>query len=627
MDSGGSSGDGGVRRRQRPGRAVTLPAGFTDAVVASVAGADRARVHARRPDADHHPARPAARRAAAARCWRPRRSTCRRADLQRTPSAACSASRSTRIRQPTASSTSTTRSASAARCHVLERPTPVNRVRASCSATTTSSTPRARRVLVDNIPSPAGNHNARRPAVRQGRQPLHQRRRRRLRLRRRRGCAGANDASRDPNVLLGKILRITPRRRDPADNPFLGAGHRALQRRPAARPRARCRETFAWGLRNPFRIAFDPNAAGTRFFINDVGQNVWEEIDQGSAGADYGWNVREGHCANGSTTNCGAPPAGLTNPILDYGHAATGCASITGGAFVPNGVWPAAYDGGYLFADYVCGKIFLLKRRPAAARPTSRPAAAAAAPCTWRSARTAAARRSTTRLRRRRRGAPDRLHRPPTGRRPRVADARRRPPAPRRCGHAQRRRQQRPRRGDTLTYLWNFGDGRAARRRQRRRSRTPTRRPARFTATLRVRDSRGAASAPVSVGDQVRQHRRRPPRSRARGRRSVPRRPGRSRCAATATDAQDGALPATRAELDRAAAPQHAHPSVLAPVTGNDVTLTAPAPGGPGGDRRTASSRSGSPRPTAAGCRPPPRGTSSRGWSTSPSPARRPAAR
>ena len=42
---------------------------------------------------------------------------------------------------------------------------------------------------------------------------------------------------------------------------------------------------------------FDPNAFGTRFFINDVGQNAWEEIDLGKAGADYGWNVREGtHC-------------------------------------------------------------------------------------------------------------------------------------------------------------------------------------------------------------------------------------------------------------------------------------------------------------------------------------------
>ena len=120
-----------------------------------------------------------------------------------------------------------------------------------------------------------------------------------------------------------------------------------------------CRETFAWGLRNPFRFAFDPNAAGTRFYVNDVGQNAWEEIDLGLAGADYGWNVREGFCVNGSTTTCGAAPAGMTNPIYAYGRG-DGCASITGGAFVPNGVWPAEYDGKYLFADYVCGGIFRL---------------------------------------------------------------------------------------------------------------------------------------------------------------------------------------------------------------------------------------------------------------------------
>ena len=49
----------------------------------------------------------------------------------------------------------------------------------------------------------------------------------------------------------------------------------------------------------------------------------------------------------------------MTNPIFDYGRS-DGCASITGGAFVPNGIWPAAYDGTYLFADYVCGRIFQL---------------------------------------------------------------------------------------------------------------------------------------------------------------------------------------------------------------------------------------------------------------------------
>jgi hypothetical protein len=38
-----------------------------------------------------------------------------------------------------------------------------------------------------------------------------------------------------------------------------------------------------------------------------------------------------------------------------------GCNAITGGAFVPAGLWPADYDGEYLFSDYTCGKIFRLE--------------------------------------------------------------------------------------------------------------------------------------------------------------------------------------------------------------------------------------------------------------------------
>jgi glucose/arabinose dehydrogenase len=114
------------------------------------------------------------------------------------------------------------------------------------------------------------------------------------------------------------------------------------------------------GLRNPFRLAFDPNASGTRFYINDTGQDTWEEIDDAAAGADYGWNVREGPCANGSTTDCGPPPAGMTNPVYAYSHSESTCNAITGGAFVPNGVWPSSYNGTYLYGDYTCDTIFLL---------------------------------------------------------------------------------------------------------------------------------------------------------------------------------------------------------------------------------------------------------------------------
>ncbi len=110
--------------------------------------------------------------------------------------------------------------------------------------------------------------------------------------------------------LHGKMLRINPDRGPigqahttliPTDNPFYGTatGNNRL--------------IYALGLRNPFTFAFNP--VQTRLFINDVGQNTWEEINDGVAGANYGWPNTEGN-----TTN----PA-YDSPRYVYGHSA-GCA-------------------------------------------------------------------------------------------------------------------------------------------------------------------------------------------------------------------------------------------------------------------------------------------------------------
>jgi PKD repeat protein len=108
-------------------------------------------------------------------------------------------------------------------------------------------------------------------------------------------------------------------------------------------------------------MAHNPNAAGVEVFVNDVGQNNYEEINRLVPGADYGWNLREGPCVYGQPTRCGAPPAGLTDPIYSYPHDDSMCNAITGGAFVPNGVWSSQYWNDYLYADYTCGSIFRLE--------------------------------------------------------------------------------------------------------------------------------------------------------------------------------------------------------------------------------------------------------------------------
>jgi glucose/arabinose dehydrogenase len=167
-------------------------------------------------------------------------------------------------------------------------------------------------------------------------------------------------AAEDLSLLNGKILRITLTGGVPVDNPLVGmAGAMPCAKLGITAPTtAKCTEIYDFGLRNPYRFAFDRNTGNSQFFINDVGENTWEEVDKGGKGLNYGWNTREGFCANGSTTVCAPTPAGFTDPLTSYQHAA-GCAFITAGAFVPNGAWPAQYDDSYLFADGGCGKMWI----------------------------------------------------------------------------------------------------------------------------------------------------------------------------------------------------------------------------------------------------------------------------
>jgi glucose/arabinose dehydrogenase len=172
------------------------------------------------------------------------------------------------------------------------------------------------------------------------------------------GSAGSNDAAQDLSLLNGKIVRITRDGRPAPGNPFTGPGTSSCARSGTSAPSStKCQEIFAWGLRNPYRIAVDRNDGAGRFFINDVGQGTSEEVDVGRVGANYGWPGREGSCPQGRTSNCSGPPAGVTDPITSYGRNLG--TYITAGAFVPDGLWPAEFDGAYLFADGGFGSIWL----------------------------------------------------------------------------------------------------------------------------------------------------------------------------------------------------------------------------------------------------------------------------
>jgi glucose/arabinose dehydrogenase len=241
-------------------------------------------------------------------------------------------------------------------CDTQTPTVPVNRISRFTLGNNNVVDPASELVLVDNIPSVSGVHNA--GSLRFGRDGYlyasvgdsgcdyaNDS-----------GCSMLNDSARDLSGLEGKVLRITADGGIPPGNPYRGPGTERCNVNGRASQGGKCQEIFASGLRNPWQLAFDPNGSGNSFYINDVGESSWEEINLGQAGADYGWNVREGFCARDSTTNCGPPPVGMTNPLFAYPHQG-GCSAVTGGAFVPAGAWPSLYDGAFLFADFGCGQI------------------------------------------------------------------------------------------------------------------------------------------------------------------------------------------------------------------------------------------------------------------------------
>ncbi len=243
---------------------------------------------------------------------------------------------------------------------------PVNRLSRFVLGSDNIVLPESELILVNNMPSSGGNHNA--GDVHFGKDGY-------LYISigdggtdyaGDSGAEGTYDAARDKHVLTGKILRVTRTGGVPPGNPFTGVGTGVCAVTGATTAGNHCQETFAWGLRNPFRFTMDSNATGTRFFINDVGQGDREEVDESKAGADYGWYCREGTRVNSTTGKCNPMPVSMVDPIFEYSHAAavvpgtaiSGCNSITGGAFVPNGVWPAQYDNTYLLVDFICGALF-----------------------------------------------------------------------------------------------------------------------------------------------------------------------------------------------------------------------------------------------------------------------------
>ena len=175
----------------------------------------------------------------------------------------------------------------------------------------------------------------------------------------------ANDPERrasDPTSLLGSILRIDPLGGQvddvatpyvvPNDNPFANGPFDGIAGAP---------EVWAWGLRNPWRVAFDP--ANGDLWVADVGQNRFEEVNRvqpiadrpAGYGANFGWSAFEGtERLNEDVID----PGNLVWPVLTYEHGDDGC-SVSGAAVYRGAALPSL-SGDFIYGDYCSGKLWAL---------------------------------------------------------------------------------------------------------------------------------------------------------------------------------------------------------------------------------------------------------------------------
>lgn len=135
---------------------------------------------------------------------------------------------------------------------------------------------------------------------------------------------------------LGKIIRIKPDGTIPTDNPFyntLSGEYRAIA---------------AYGLRNPFTMGRSKLTG--QIFINDVGNDDWEEVNEYSLGANFGWHLVEGPLGNDPP-----PDSNYSDPIHAYDHD-YGCAVVGASFYEPTtSLFPQEYYGKFFFHEYCEG--------------------------------------------------------------------------------------------------------------------------------------------------------------------------------------------------------------------------------------------------------------------------------
>lgn len=162
------------------------------------------------------------------------------------------------------------------------------------------------------------------------------------------GDSDPDRSGQDPRSLRAKILHLD------VDHPAAGKLYSVPKDNPFLNDERFAPETWAYGLRNPWRLSFD--SVSGQLWVGENGQDIWEFARLVQRGANYGWSRYEGSHEFRPTHPLGPQP--VTFPTVEHRHSEF--RSLTGGMVYRGKLHPELI-GAYIYGDWGTGRIWAAK--------------------------------------------------------------------------------------------------------------------------------------------------------------------------------------------------------------------------------------------------------------------------